>query len=90
MVEIAALAAEIDARLRAVAGPERQRIATTYFPTAMEVIGVSVPDLRALSAFDRDAVIAFVDRHESDLPSRVRREVATKLATGLKAKRRRV
>ncbi len=233
------LAVEIDARLRAVASPERQRIAVTYFPTAMEVIGVSVPDLRAivrdvskrlrdappeevlrladavidagafegrqvayeliyrhrgamaaltaervealgrgidnwasvdafagtisgplwargglddativrwarspdrwwrraavvstvvlsreskgaasartlavcelvasdrddmvakalswalraLSQFDRDAVIAFVERHESELPARVRREVATKLATGLKSKRRTV
>jgi len=235
--DLAALAAEIDARLRAVANPERQRIAVTHFPTAMEVVGVSVPDLRAvvrdlskrlrhapaeevlrladavidagtfegrqvayeliyrhraamaaltagrvealgrgidnwasvdafagtisgplwargrlddatllrwarspdrwwrraavvstvvlsreskgeaaartlavcelvasdrddmvakalswalraLSQFDRDAVIDFVERHESDLPSRVRREVATKLSTGLKAKRR--
>jgi 3-methyladenine DNA glycosylase AlkD len=44
--------------------------------------------LRALSAFDRDAVTAFVERHGADLPARVRREVATKLATGLKGKRR--
>jgi 3-methyladenine DNA glycosylase AlkD len=44
--------------------------------------------LRALSAFDRDGVIAFVERHQAELPSRVRREVATKLETGLKGKRR--
>jgi 3-methyladenine DNA glycosylase AlkD len=44
--------------------------------------------LRALSQFDRDAVIAFVERHASELPARVRREVATKLATGLKGKPR--
>jgi 3-methyladenine DNA glycosylase AlkD len=237
VVDTDALSAEIDARLRAVASPERQRIAVTYFPTVMEVIGASVPDLRAvvrdlskrlrdasaeellrladavidagtfegrqvayeiiyrhraamaaltarriealgrgidnwasvdafagtisgplwakgrfddatilrwarspdrwwrraavvstvvlsreskgeaaartlsvcelvasdrddmvakalswalraLSQFDRDAVIAFVDRHGRDLPSRVRREVATKLSTGLKTKRR--
>jgi len=44
--------------------------------------------LRALSAFDREAVVAFVKRHEAELPSRVRREVATKLSTGLKTKRR--
>jgi len=44
--DTAALTAEIDARLRAHANPERQRVAVTYFPTAMEVIGVAVPDLR--------------------------------------------
>jgi len=47
--DFAALSAEIDARLRAHANPERKRVAVTYFPTAMEVIGVSVPDLRAIA-----------------------------------------
>jgi 3-methyladenine DNA glycosylase AlkD len=47
--DIPALAAEVDARLREHANPERKRIAVTYFPTAMEVIGVSVPDLRAIA-----------------------------------------
>ncbi len=57
---------------------------------AEKAAGFNLQNSKLLSAFDRDAVIAFVDRHESDLPSRVRREVATKLSTGLKAKRRRV
>ncbi len=48
MIDVAAVTAEIDARLRAVANPERKRIAVTYFPTALEVVGVSVPDLRAI------------------------------------------
>jgi 3-methyladenine DNA glycosylase AlkD len=49
LTDVAALAAEIDARLREHANPERQRVAVTYFPTAMEVIGVSVPDLRTVA-----------------------------------------
>ena len=49
MEDVPALVAEIDARLRAKANPERRRVAVTYFPTAMEVIGVSVPDLRAIA-----------------------------------------
>ena len=49
MVDIVALSTEIDSRLRAHANPERRRVAVTYFPTAMEVIGVSVPDLRAVT-----------------------------------------
>jgi 3-methyladenine DNA glycosylase AlkD len=48
LIDTSALSDEIHARLRAHANPERQRIAVTYFPTAMEVIGVSVPDLRAV------------------------------------------
>jgi 3-methyladenine DNA glycosylase AlkD len=44
--------------------------------------------LRALSVVDRQAVMAFLDRHEAELPSRVRREVSSKLTTGLKGKRR--
>ena len=49
MTDITALSTEIDSRLRAHANPERKRVAVTYFPTAMEVIGVSVPDLRAIA-----------------------------------------
>lgn len=49
MEDVPSLVAEIDARLRAHANPERKRVAITYFPTAMEVIGVSVPDLRAIA-----------------------------------------
>ncbi len=49
MVDVPSLVAEIDARLREKANPERRRVAVTYFPTAMEVIGVSVPDLRAVA-----------------------------------------
>jgi hypothetical protein len=36
---------------------------------------------------DRQAVITFVERHNAELPSRVRREVGAKLATGLKSGR---
>jgi 3-methyladenine DNA glycosylase AlkD len=46
---VPSLAAEIDTRLREKASPERKRVAVTYFPTAMEVIGVAVPDLRAVA-----------------------------------------
>ena len=45
--------------------------------------------LRALSVVDRDAVVAFLERHGAELPSRVRREVGSKLTTGLKSERRR-
>ena len=38
--------------------------------------------LRALSVVDREAVVAFLERHDAELPSRVRREVGAKLATG--------
>ena len=44
--------------------------------------------LRALSVVDREAVVAFLGQHAAELPSRVRREVSSKLATGLKSNRR--
>lgn len=44
--------------------------------------------LRSLVAHDRAAVRAFLRRHRDDLPALVRREVATKLRTGLKQARR--
>jgi len=62
--DIAALSAEIDARLRALANPERKRVAVTYFPTAMEVIGVSVPDLRAIA---RDMARRLRGAHAEDV-----------------------
>lgn len=49
MIDIPELVQEIDTRLRAHANAERQRVAVTYFPTSMEVIGVAVPDLRAIA-----------------------------------------
>jgi len=49
LTHVTALSTEIDSRLRAHAILERRRVAVTYFPTAMEVIGVSVPDLRAIA-----------------------------------------
>jgi 3-methyladenine DNA glycosylase AlkD len=45
--------------------------------------------LRALSERDPGAVRAFLERHEEVLAARVRREVSSKLATGLKSPRRR-
>jgi len=45
--------------------------------------------LRALSVVDRDAAVAFLERHGAELPSRVRPEVGSKLATGLKTAGRR-
>ncbi len=42
------LVSEIYERLEAAGNPERRRVATSYYPTAMMVIGVSVPDLRAV------------------------------------------
>lgn len=44
--------------------------------------------LRSLVTHDRAAVAGFLDRHETRLPALVRREVTTKLATGLKTARR--
>jgi len=69
LIDIPSLTAEIDERLRAHANPERKRVAVTYFPTAMEVIGVSVPDLRAVArdiarsvrGADADDVLALVE-----------------------------
>ena len=40
------LAAEIVQRLEAAGSPERREVAKTYFPTAMKVLGVAVPDIR--------------------------------------------
>ncbi len=45
--------------------------------------------LRELIAFDRDAVVRFLDEHEERLAARVRREARNKLETGLKSPRRR-
>jgi len=40
------LAAEILKRLEAAGSPERREVAKSYFPTAMKVLGVAVPDIR--------------------------------------------
>ena len=62
----------------------------------LEVAGVLVDDredmvvkamswaLRALASWDRDAVVAFMARHDDHLAARVKREVRTKLRTGKK------
>ena len=42
----ASLAADIHRRLRSAGDPERREAAKTYFPTAMEVLGAAVPDVR--------------------------------------------
>ena len=42
------LAAEIHARLEAHGNPERRTVAASYTPTAMEVLGVSVPHIRSV------------------------------------------
>jgi 3-methyladenine DNA glycosylase AlkD len=44
--------------------------------------------LRALVVWDRDAVRAFLDEHGDVLAARVRREVSSKLETGLKTRPR--
>ena len=44
--------------------------------------------LRSLVQHDRAAVRAFLQRHDEELPALVRREVGTKLRTGLKQPRR--
>ena len=44
--------------------------------------------LRELAKRDREAVVSFLARHEAELPALVRREVRSKLVTGLKAPRR--
>jgi 3-methyladenine DNA glycosylase AlkD len=49
LIDTTSLCQEIDARLREHAKPERKRVAVTYFPTSMQVIGVAVPDLRAIA-----------------------------------------
>ena len=40
--------------------------------------------LRSLVEWDRDAVAEFLEAHDEDLASRIKREVRTKLRTGLK------
>jgi len=45
--------------------------------------------LRELVAFDRDAVLHFLDEHADRLAARVKREVRNKLETGLKSPHRR-
>lgn len=47
-MDVECLGTQIHRRLEAVGNPERRRVAVTYFPTAMTVIGVSVPDIRAI------------------------------------------
>ena len=47
--DVQTLAAEIHARLQAKGNPEPGRVATSYTPTAMEVLGVAVPDIRSVA-----------------------------------------
>ena len=43
-----AIVQDVHRLLRAKGRPERREIAKSYFPTSMKVIGVTVPDLRAI------------------------------------------
>ena len=39
----------VEAELRTLASPERKEVTSRYFPTAMEILGVPVPDLRRVA-----------------------------------------
>ena len=47
--DVQAMAAEIRAHLEAEVNPDRRRVAATYTPTAMEVLGVAVPHIRSVA-----------------------------------------
>ena len=48
VTDVSRLASEVQRGLEAAGNPERREVAKTSFPTAMTVIGVSVPDIRAV------------------------------------------
>lgn len=47
-LDLKAAAGQADRALRALSDPERQRVTKGYFPTAMEILGVSAPKMRAV------------------------------------------
>ncbi len=49
MNELAALATEVDLRLREKTDPKRQEFTRGYFPSAMENLGVAVPHVRKVA-----------------------------------------
>lgn len=48
-MDVKALAAEVQGRLRAAADPGRRDFTKGYFPSAMRILGVATPDLRAIT-----------------------------------------
>lgn len=56
--------AQIVAALQASSSEERKRVAVTYFPTAMRVLGVAVPALRTIAK-------ALAKEHKDDAPTDV-------------------
>ena len=57
-----AIVRDVHSRLRACGKAERRAVARSYFPTAMKVLGVTVPDLRA--------VVRDLSRHLKDVEPR--------------------
>ena len=49
-IDVPALVAEIHERLEVAGEARRREAATWYFPTAMEVFGAGVPDLRKVDS----------------------------------------
>lgn len=47
-LDLGAIVAEVTARIEAAADPERRRVAASYTPTAMRVLGTAVPSVRAV------------------------------------------
>ena len=46
MIDVGAIAAEVDARLREASDPKRREFTSGYFPSALENLGVAVPHIR--------------------------------------------
>lgn len=55
MPDVAGLARTIEAELREQTDPERREVTRGYFPSALEILGVSAADIRAVIRRHRDA-----------------------------------